>query len=229
MPPIPEVYGQAWIRSPDDRSDPLERRLRRVVAGLAMACALLVLVVVAVLIYWKLYLLEPSADPFRRGPFVTRLGETSAELAWTLPGKQRVEFVATAPDGTSVTGRDGRFSGLSPGPATCGRPRSAASAGRPDRFAPRRATSPRRSRSPSSATTGRAASTSGRSGARSRPSTPTSSSPPGQSYLVGAPVLLDRNIFAPLHVMRNTSSPVKRAKLTCHRLENYNCSVIHQL
>ncbi len=65
---------------------PLERRLRRVVVGLAMLCAALVLVVAAVLVYWKLYLLSPSADPFSRGPFVIRLGETSAELAWTLPG-----------------------------------------------------------------------------------------------------------------------------------------------
>jgi hypothetical protein len=96
---------------------PLERRLRRVVVGLAMLCALLVLVLViaGVLVYWKLYLLSPSADPFSRGPFVIRLGETSAELAWTLPGHGRVDLVATAPDGTSVAGRDGRFVGLEPG------------------------------------------------------------------------------------------------------------------
>ena len=94
---------------------PLERRLRRVVVALAMLCAVLVLVVAAVLVYWKLYLLSPSADPFSRGPFVVRVGGTSADLAWSLPGDRRVELVATAPDGTTAVAHDGRFTGLEPG------------------------------------------------------------------------------------------------------------------
>src|SRR5437763_523874 len=93
---------------------PLERRLRRAVVGLAMLCAVLVLVVAAVLVYWKLYLLSPGSDQFSRGPFVIRLGQTSAQLAWTLPGDRKVELVATAPDGTTATARDGRFTGLEP-------------------------------------------------------------------------------------------------------------------
>ena len=91
---------------------PLERRLRWAVVGLAMLCAVLVLVVAAVLVYWKLYLLSPGSDPFSRGPFVIRLGQTSAQLAWSLPGDRKVELVATAPDGTTATARDGRFRGL---------------------------------------------------------------------------------------------------------------------
>jgi hypothetical protein len=88
---------------------PLERRLRRAVAGLAMLCAVPVLVIAAVLIYWRLSLLSPSADPFKRGPFVTRLGRTSAKLAWTLPGDREVGLVATAPDGMTATARRGRL------------------------------------------------------------------------------------------------------------------------
>src|SRR5919107_3094647 len=94
---------------------PLERRLRWAVAGLAMLCAVLVLVIAAVLIYWRLYLLSPTAGPFTRGPFVIRLGQTSAELAWTLPGDRKVELVATAPDGTTIAAHGGRFTGLKPG------------------------------------------------------------------------------------------------------------------
>src|SRR4029077_5607776 len=93
---------------------PLERRLRRVVVALAMLCAVLVLVVAAVLVYWKLYLLSPSADPFSRGPFVGRGGGTPAELPWTLPGDRRVELGATALDGTTAVAHDGRFTGLEP-------------------------------------------------------------------------------------------------------------------
>jgi hypothetical protein len=94
---------------------PLERWLRWAVVALAMLSAVLLLVVVAVLVYWKLYLLSPGSDPFSRGPFVTRLGETSAQLAWTLPGDGTVELVATAPDGTTATASGGRFTGLEPG------------------------------------------------------------------------------------------------------------------
>jgi hypothetical protein len=179
---------------------PLERRLRRVVAGLAMACALLVIAVAAVLIYSKLYLLEPSADPFSRGPFVIRLGETSAELAWTLPGHGRVQLVATAADGTSVTGRDGRFSGLEPG----ARYLWTAAVGGVGRAAGSFRTAPRDLHSPISfAVIGDYGSGSehewavGRTLAAEQPDFVVTAG--DNSYLVGAPVLLDRNIFRPLH------------------------------
>lgn len=179
---------------------PLERRLRRAVAGLAMLCALLALVIAAVLVYWKLYLLSPSADPFSRGPFVVRLGETSAELAWTLPGHGRVQLVATAPDGTSVAGRDGGFTGLEPGV----RYLWTASIGGVGRAAGSFRTAPRDLTSPITfAVIGDYGSGSdhewavGRTLAAERPDFVVTAG--DNSYLVGAPVLLDRNIFRPLH------------------------------
>ena len=53
-----------------------------------MLCACSCSSIVAVLVYWKLYLLSPSADPFSRGPFVIRLGETSAELRVDAAGER---------------------------------------------------------------------------------------------------------------------------------------------
>ena len=87
----------------DHALTPRERRLRRGLVGLAMACAVLALLVIAVLVYWRLYLLGPSGDPFTRGPFVIRLSTTEATLAWSIEGGRRVELTATGPGGT-VTG-----------------------------------------------------------------------------------------------------------------------------
>ena len=113
---------------------------------------------------------RPVRDPARRD-----LGRARLDAA----GGPRVELVATAPDGTTVAGRDGRFSGLEPGVAlpldgVGGRRRP----GR--RVVPHRAARPPGAdhASPRSATTARAPTTSGRSGARWRRSSPTSSSPP---------------------------------------------------
>ena len=85
----------------DHALTPRERRLRRGLVALAMVCALLVLVIVAVLVYWHMYLLGPSGDPFTRGPFVTRLDTTGATLAWRIGGGEKVELTASGPGGTS--------------------------------------------------------------------------------------------------------------------------------
>ena len=179
---------------------PLERRLRRVVAGLVMLTALLVLVVAAVLVYWKLYLLSPAADPFSRGPFVIRLSETSAQLAWTLPGHRAVELTAAAPDGTTVTASGGRFTGLEPGT----RYLWTASVGGTGRAAGSFHTAPADLRSSVTfAVIGDYGSGSehewavGRTLAAEDPDFVLTAG--DNSYLVGAPPLLDRNIFQPLH------------------------------
>jgi tartrate-resistant acid phosphatase type 5 len=179
---------------------PLERRLRWALVGLAMLCAVLVLVIVAVLIYWRLYLLSPSADPFKRGPFVTRLGSTSAQLAWTLPGDRRVELLATAPDGTTAAARAGRFTGLEPGM----RYLWTASVGGVGRAAGSFRTAPSDPGAPVTfAAIGDYGSGTDHEWAVAR--TLASEHPDfvvtagDNSYLVGAPVLLDRNIFEPLH------------------------------
>ena len=179
---------------------PLERRLRRVVVGLAMLCAVLVLVIAAVLIYWRLYLLSPSGDPFKRGPFVIRLGRTSAELAWTLPGDRKVELVATAPDGTTATAHDGSFTGLEPGV----RYLWTASVGGVGRAAGSFRTAPSDPSAPVTfAAIGDYGSGTehewavGRTLASEDPDFVVTAG--DNSYLVAAPALLDRNIFRPLH------------------------------
>src|SRR4051794_39363027 len=94
----------------------LVRRLRLALVGVSMLCTLCVLAVAAVLVYWHLYLLGPSSGPFARGPFLTPLSGTSAQLRWTLDdGSQRVELHALGPDGSSADAVDGRFTGLEPG------------------------------------------------------------------------------------------------------------------
>src|SRR5690348_7911584 len=70
----------------------LVRRLRLALVGVSILCGLCVLAVIAVLVYWRLYLLGPTSGPFARGPFLTRLDGTSARLKWTLnDGSKTVE------------------------------------------------------------------------------------------------------------------------------------------
>ncbi len=92
-----------------------ERRLRRWVIGLTVLCLVLVAAVVVVFGYWYLYLLEPAGNPFDRGPFVTRLGERTAGLSWSLPGGHRVVVRAVSPTGTVSVAQAGVFTGLRPG------------------------------------------------------------------------------------------------------------------
>lgn len=91
------------------------RRLRRALIGVSMLCALLVLIVAAVFVYWERYLLGPSSGPFERGPFLTSLSTDSAALAWTVRGGSSVELRAVSPTGSPVVARSGRFTGLRPG------------------------------------------------------------------------------------------------------------------
>jgi Calcineurin-like phosphoesterase len=177
-----------------------ERRLRRGLVGLAMACAVLVLAVAAVLVYWRLYLLGPSADPFTRGPFVVRLSETSARLAWTIPGGQGVELTAAAPGGSSIRGHGGALTGLHPGT----RYTWTASVGGIGRASGSFRTAPAgRGAAVTFAVIGDFGSGNdhewavGRTLAAERPDFVATAG--DNSYLVGAPQLLDRNIFEPLH------------------------------
>jgi hypothetical protein len=98
-----------------ERQARLVRRLRRWLIVLSMVCAVLVLAVVAVLVYWHLYLLGPSAGAFTRGPFLYSLTERSAALSWGVRGAAAVELRALGSDGSQVEARAGVFSGLRPG------------------------------------------------------------------------------------------------------------------
>lgn len=94
---------------------PRERRLRRALIGVSMLAALALLVVAAVIIYWVLFLLGPSGDPFTRGPYLLRVTATEAQLRWRTSGDQEVRIVAVDEDRRTLTARDGRLAGLQPG------------------------------------------------------------------------------------------------------------------
>jgi hypothetical protein len=183
----------------DDALTPRERRLRRGLVALAMLSALLVLAVITVLVYWHLYLLGPSGDPFTRGPFVTRLDTTGATLAWSVDGGRKVELTATGPDGTA-TATDGRFTGLAPGTRYIW----TASVGGIGRASGSFRTAPLDLRDGVRfAVIGDYGSGNdhewavGRTLAAERPDFVTTAG--DNSYLVAAPQVLDRNIFEPLH------------------------------
>ncbi len=93
---------------------PRERRMRRALIGVAMLAALALLAVAGVIVYWWLYLLGPSGDPFTRGPYLVRVSEDAAELRWRA-GDREVTVVALDPGGREIVARDGRLSGLRPG------------------------------------------------------------------------------------------------------------------
>lgn len=55
----------------------------------------------------------PAAD-WERAPYLTRVTQTGARLAWIAPEGARVALTATAPDGAAVTAPGRAFSGLRP-------------------------------------------------------------------------------------------------------------------
>src|SRR5437667_12635110 len=91
------------------------RRLRRALLAVSMLCAVLLLVIAGVLIYWRLYLLGPSSGAFARGPYLVSLTEDSASLAWSVHDGGNVELQAVAGDGSQTEAHNGSFTGLAPG------------------------------------------------------------------------------------------------------------------
>ena len=92
-----------------------ERRLRRALVALAVLTALMVIVVGGVIAYWVRFVLPTEPDPFTRGPYVVRVGTTTATLRWRVEDDRPVRIVATTPDGRTVSSEDGSLSGLVPG------------------------------------------------------------------------------------------------------------------
>lgn len=178
------------------------RRLRRAVVGLAVFAAVVVVVVGTVVVYWVRYVLPTEPDPFTRGPYLVQVGTTSATLRWMVAGSRPVRIVVTRPDGRTVTSAEGHLSGLTPGArqgwvaVVDGRARASGTittapvnpdaairfvvfgdygAGGEDEWA-----------------VGRVAAA----------QDPAFTVVPGDnSYLVAAPALLDRNIFAPMRAL----------------------------
>jgi hypothetical protein len=176
------------------------RRLRLALAGAGVVALLCILAVVAVLLYWHLYLLEPQGTPFTRGPFLIRLSTSNAEFAWTLRHRASVSLRAVAPDDRAVAASGSRFSGLQPGT----RYAWTASVGGRARAAGTFTTAPADLRVPIRfAVIGDYGSGNDHEWAVARvlaaqqPSFILSAG--DNSYLVALPALLDRNIFRPLH------------------------------
>jgi hypothetical protein len=96
----------------------LRRRVRRLRIALAAALLLALVSLVAVGVsvwYWRTYLLQPTGEVFRRGPFLTRLSTDGATFAWTLRRPGALTLRAVGPDGRVATATGGVFGGLTPG------------------------------------------------------------------------------------------------------------------
>jgi hypothetical protein len=193
----PLLHDRRQRRAPDA----VPTSLRRILAALVLTSSVLLLVVVALAWYGARYLARPSTTPFSRGPYLTRLTASEAELAWKLDvGHHGVQVSALAPDGTTIAATAGRLRGLQPGTryvwtATVDG-RAAASAA----FH----TAPTSTATPITLVSfGDYGSGSddeyavGRLAAAISPDLVLSSG--DSSYLIAAPPLLDRAIFAPLH------------------------------
>jgi hypothetical protein len=181
------------------------RRLRWALIGTSMLCAVLVLVVLGVLAYWHRYLLGPGEGAFERGPYLVRLDESSARLAWKARDGKAVDLRAVDPDGREVVAREGTFRGLRPGTDyawTASVDRRAGASGS-FRTAPRSLTQPIDFGVIGDYGSGNDHEWAvGRVLAAGRPDFVLTAG--DNSYLFALPALLDRNIFEPLgEVMRN--------------------------
>jgi hypothetical protein len=92
-----------------------ERGLRRWLVAAAVAVGVLVILIIAIGIYWMRFVLPTEPDPFTRGPWVASVAATSAHVAWDARVGTAVTVRATAPDGRTITARNGVLTGLVPG------------------------------------------------------------------------------------------------------------------
>ncbi|HEY1478781.1 MAG TPA: hypothetical protein VGF46_02065 [Gaiellales bacterium] len=88
---------------------------RRTVAALAITTAVLLITVAALVWYGAAYLVRPPTTTFSRSPYLVRVTTTEAALAWKLKaGEGTVSLRALGPDGSSVVAHDGVLRGLRP-------------------------------------------------------------------------------------------------------------------
>jgi hypothetical protein len=91
------------------------RSIHRVVAALVITTTVLLIAVVALVWYGANYLLRPPASAFTRGPFLTLVTTSRADIAWQMAAGQPNPIVTIiSPDGTTTASRSGRFTGLLP-------------------------------------------------------------------------------------------------------------------
>ncbi|MGB1376823.1 MAG: hypothetical protein ACPG7S_03240, partial [Miltoncostaeaceae bacterium] len=100
----------------DDALSGRERTLRRWIIALAALAGVLVILVLAVVLYWLRFVLPTEPDPFTRGPWVTEVSSTTARIAWRIEPEQPVDVSVTTPGGRTVTAdEEGVLRGLAPG------------------------------------------------------------------------------------------------------------------
>lgn len=92
-----------------------ERVLRRWIIALAAMAGVMLILALAVVLYWLRFVLPTEPDPFTRGPWVAQVSATSARIAWQIPDDEAVQVRATTPQGRTITARDGVLRGLAPG------------------------------------------------------------------------------------------------------------------
>ena len=179
------------------------RAVRGVLAALVVTTMVLLLAVVALTWYGATYLVRPPSETFARGPFLTRVTQTEADLAWTVKGGEgAVGLTALAPDGSTTVATDGRLTGLRPGTRYVW----TANIGGRSRASGTFQTAPRSTARPitlvsfgdyGSGTEHEYAV--GRLAAAANPAMVLSSG--DNAYLLAAPPFLDRAIFAPLRAL----------------------------
>ena len=106
---------QHWASVAHTDLTPREKVLRRWVIALAAGIGVVVMLIVAIVLYWLRFVLPTEPDPFTRGPWVEAVSGTSATLSWRTEGDERVRIRATAPDGRTIAAKGGELRGLVPG------------------------------------------------------------------------------------------------------------------
>ena len=99
----------------DTALTPRERGLRRWLIAAAIAVGVLIILILAIVLYWMRFVLPTEPDPFTRGPWVASVAANRARIAWDAPTGTTVTVRATTPDGRTLTARDGVLTGLTPG------------------------------------------------------------------------------------------------------------------
>ena len=92
-----------------------ERTLRRWIIALAAVAGVMLILAMAVVLYWVRFVLPTEPDPFTRGPWVAAVSGTTARVAWTIDPQQPVRVRATSPDGRTISSGNGLLRGLIPG------------------------------------------------------------------------------------------------------------------
>ena len=110
--PLPAARFTRWVGLDgatlgcvaDDALSGRERTLRRWIIALAALAGVLVILVLAVVLYWLRFVLPTEPDPFTRGPWVAEVSGTTARIAWRIEPEQPVDVSVATPGGRTIKG-----------------------------------------------------------------------------------------------------------------------------